>query len=109
MRQVFGDCNWIAEARIFEFSFQSGDGHPIWVERSGSLLRLDLFTKSYRSKWVIYVEFAGYDHTPEGVKRFFEPAGKLIKSMRLTRFALWNLETHQQEIFDESGRHTQRG
>lgn len=105
VHEVFVGCNWIDETRIYEFEFQSGDGHPIWVKDAGTLFRLDPLAPDGASNWSIYVEFSGMYHSPKDVKRFFDPKADPDTRFRLTQFALRNGGTGRWEVFDATGHH----
>jgi hypothetical protein len=106
MRKVFGNCDWVAEADIYRFEAQDGEGHPIRVKVGGTLFNLRLFApEGETSYWLIYAEFSGGNHSPEEVRRFFSPKAEPDPQLRLTKFALWNLHTGKKQVFDETGRH----
>ncbi len=105
VHEVFANCDWIAETRIFEFLFQTGQGHPIWVKQAGTLFRLDPFTPDGASKWGIYVEFSGMPLSSEDVKRFFDPKAEPDPRFRLTQFALRDGRSGEWEVFDATGHH----
>jgi hypothetical protein len=107
VRQVFADCDWIAESTIFELDFQSGQGHPLWVKQAGTLFRLDLFTLGGPSDWIVYVRLSGSQHSATEVRQFFSPRAASDPGMRLQEFALWNARTGKQEVFNATGRHLQ--
>jgi hypothetical protein len=103
IREVFGTCDWIAEARVFSQDLQAGEGHPLWALIAGELFSLHLFDHNKRSAWVIYVRLSGGElHDPS---RFFGPKAGSDPRTKRVEFALWNLKTGQQEVFDASGRH----
>jgi hypothetical protein len=106
VREVFGDCDWVAEAQVETCDYHGSPSHPLRTREAGSLFAFDLFVpKGKCSDWIIYVRFSGYNHSPEEVRRFFSPNAEPDTQLRITEFALWNYRTRQQEVFDATGRH----
>jgi hypothetical protein len=108
VREVFTDCDWLAETTIHPIDSQTGDpcGHPIPVIRGGSLFFLLPFTpKGEASDWCMFVEFSGYNHSPEDVRRFFSPNAEPDSRCSITQLALFNPRVRRWEIIDEKGRH----
>jgi hypothetical protein len=103
--EVFGGCDWIAEAQVIELDMQTGDGHPLWVKVGGTLFCLDLFPPAEgRTDWIIYVRFSD-PCSPDDVRRFFSPKAASNPRLRLAESALWNRRTGKQQVFDAVGRH----
>jgi hypothetical protein len=106
VREVFGDCDWVAEAQIETCDYHGSPSHPLRTREAGSLFSFDLFVpKGKCSDWIIYVRFSGSNHSPEEVLRFFSPNAESDPQLKLTEFALWNYRTRKQEVFDATGRH----
>jgi hypothetical protein len=105
VRAAFGGCDWIAEANILQFVVQAGDGYPIWEKEAGTVFRLDPFAPEGRSDWGVYVRFSGMGHSPDEVKRFFDPKAEPAPQMRLVEFALRSGRTGKWEVFGATGRH----
>jgi hypothetical protein len=108
VHEVFADCEWISDARITSIGAESGDpcSRPFYAKEAGALFYVEPFApKEEVSEWRMVVEFSGYNHSLEDVRRFFSPNAEPDNRFWITQLALFNPRVQRWEIVDDTGRH----